>query len=864
MHVHHFNQYGSSSVEEREMEDSAETFSMSSGSQGKRPETSCPMRRRHKAGNACRVRQIVLLLGVFALVSDSVLGQETHVLDAKTRAFVQQNCIECHGPDVQEAGLRIDRLSVSLDSTDTAGIWEKVLDKVSSGKMPPPTEEQPAKKAIHAFTSGLSQTLHNASLARQRREGRVVLRRLNRNEYETTLRDLLGPQVEVKDLLPEDRTTAGFDNVSEALDISAVHLLRYQQAAERAVRSAIPNHKPKKIKVRLNGRQITEKVKTFKSYLDKSVRLDGDKLVIHVRLYPSVPCATERVREPGRYRLRASLSTVGTDGRVLPVMVTHHGYGNREDIAARRVHDIPANGTTVVTEEFDLKTREIISLNGWDLPTARDLAKLAEASPLKNYSGPGLVVEWLEIEGPIDPFPSSGYRRLFGDVPLKRKVSYNPSSLQCTPEKSREDAEKLIRSLLPVAFRRPLDESLATYFVGMAHEQLDKDKSFQEAMVVAYTAVFCSPHFLYLTETLNEGSPERRAQLNGYALASRLSYLLWSSLPDEELFQLAGAGKLREASVLYAQVERMLKDHKSERFKENFAGQWLDLRNINATTPDPRVYGEFDDFLYWSILGETRRFFNEVLSSDRPLTEFVDSDWGFLNQRLAQHYGIAGVAGGQLRRVTLPEDSHRGGVLTQAAIMKVTADGSRTSPVLRGKWVLERIVGLPPDPPPPNTPAIDPDVRGTTTIREQLDKHRNIAACAACHNHIDPPGFALESFDAIGGWREFYRGTGRNRVELANYPGRIVSRGPNVEANGQTADGRAFRNIDEYKQILLRDKDQLARNLATKLIIYSTGADTQFADREVIEQLVAKSRAGGYGFRSLLHDVVQSRLFLNK
>jgi mono/diheme cytochrome c family protein len=837
---------------------------MSVGSQSERSETSCPMHRKYGAGNACRVRQIVLLLGVFALVSDSVLGQETHVLDAKTRAFVQRNCIDCHGPDEQEAGLRIDRLSVSLDSNDTAGTWEKVLNKVSSGKMPPPTEEQPAKKAIHAFTSGLSQTLHNASLARQRREGRVVLRRLNRNDYETTLRDLLGPQVEVKDLLPEDRTAAGFDNVSDALDISAVHLLRYQQAAERAVRSAIPNHQPNKIKVRLTGRQITEKVKTFKSYLDKSVRLDGDKLVMHVRTYDSVPCASERVKQPGRYRVRASLSTVGTGGRALPIMVFHGGYRTAAKLAEQRVHDIPAQGTTVITEEFDLESREIVVLNGWDLPSSRELLKRDDVSPLKDYPGDGLVVDWIEIEGPIEPFPSSGYRRLFGDLPLKRKVAYNPLSLECTPENPREDARQLIQSMLPVAFRRPVAPSLVKYFTGVAHDQLDQDKSFQEAMIVAYTAMFCSPHFLYLTETLNVDQPNDRTQLDQYAVASRLSYFLWSSLPDKELFQLAAIGKLREASVLHAQVERMLKDPKSERFKENFAGQWLDLRNINATTPDPRVYGEFDDFLYWSIQRETRRFFDEILSHDRPLTEFVDSDWGFLNQRLAQHYGIAGVAGGQLRRVTLPKDSHRGGVLTQAAIMKVTADGSRTSPVLRGKWILERIVGLPPDPPPPNTPAIDPDVRGTTTIREQLDKHRNIAACAACHNHIDPPGFALESFDAIGGWREFYRGTGRNRIELANYPGRIVSRGPDVEASGQTADGRAFRNIEEYKQILLRDKDQLARNLATKLIIYSTGADIQFSDREVIEQLVAKSRADGYGFRSLLHDVVQSRLFLYK
>ena len=810
-------------------------------------------------------KQLIMSLSLFMLMVEPSLADESHKLSSTVHAFVKQHCVDCHGPDAQEAGLRLDQFSDQLSDVEIAKRWVKVLDKVASGKMPPKGAEQPEEKVVHAFTKDLSQSLHASSLAQQRREGRVVLRRLNCNEYETTLRDLLGSQVEVKDLLPEDRTAAGFDNISEALDISAVHLLRYQEAAERAVRSAIPNHQPEKVKVRLTGREITERIKTFKSYLDKSVRLDGDKLVMYVQNYNSVPCASERTKEPGRYRVKASLSTVGANGRALPVMVLHNGYGTGEKLADRRVHDIPAQGTTIITEEFDLKSRELVIFNCWDLPLHRDLVKREDASPLKDYPGAGLVVDWIEIEGPLDEFPSSGFRQLFGDMPLQRKVAYNPLSLECVSENPREDARALIQRMLPVAFRRPAEPELVEYFTGIAHAQLDQDKSFQEAMVVAYTAVFCSPHFLFLTETLNEDQPDDRTQLDQYAVASRLSYFLWSSLPDEELFQLAAAGKLRGADVLHAQVERMLKDSKSERFRENFAGQWLDLRNINATTPDPRVYGEFDDFLYWSIQRETKRFFQEILEENRPLTEFVDSDWGFLNQRLAQHYGIAGVAGGELRKVSLPPDAHRGGVLTQAAIMKVTADGSRTSPVLRGKWVLERIVGLPPDPPPPNTPAIDPDVRGTTTIREQLDKHRNIAACAACHNHIDPPGFALESFDAIGGWREFYRGgTGKTRVELVNYPGHLVARGPDVEMSGQTPDGKPFHNIDDYKQLLLADKDQLARNMAEKLIIYATGADIQFADRQEIDRLVADSKANGYGFRSLLHAVVESRMFLYK
>jgi hypothetical protein len=390
---------------------------------------------------------------------------------------------------------------------------------------------------------------------------------------------------------------------------------------------------------------------------------------------------------------------------------------------------------------------------------------------------------------------------------------------------------------------------------------------FAEAMVLGYKAVLCSPHFLFLVEPIDESRGERRAELDDHAVAARLSYFLWSTMPDRELRDLAVKQELRKPAVLRAQVERLLNDRRAHRFTANFAGQWLDLRRINATSPDPQLYGEFDDFLFWSMPRETERFFEEVLRHDLSLIDFVDSDWTFLNQRLAQHYGIPGIFGGELHKVQLPPGSHRGGVLTQASILKVTADGTRTSPVLRGKWVLERIVGQPPAPPPPDIPALEPDIRGATTIRQQLDQHRNTPACASCHRHIDPPGFALESFDVIGGWRDFYRASRpvrRGLVELANYPGRQVFRGPDVELGGTTPDGRSFQTIDDYKRLLLADKDQLARNLARKLIIYATGADIQFADREVVEQLVTRCRVRNYGLRSLVHEVVQSRVFLYK
>jgi hypothetical protein len=311
----------------------------------------------------------------------------------------------------------------------------------------------------------------------------------------------------------------------------------------------------------------------------------------------------------------------------------------------------------------------------------------------------------------------------------------------------------------------------------------------------------------------------------------------------------------------------MLADPKASRFTKNFTGQWLDLRRIDFTIPDPVLYADFDDLLLWSMPRETEAFFDEILRNDLSLLQFVDSDWSMLNARLATLYGIPGVEGSHLRKTTLTPESRRGGVMTQASILKVTADGTRTSPVLRGAWVLDRILGQPPSPPPPDIPPIEPDIRGATTIRQQLELHRDTPACATCHNHIDPPGFALESFDPIGNYRDFYRVTTRTpagQVELPYGSGRPVYRGPDVEQGGQTADGRTFKDTAEFKRILAEQQDQIARNLTRKMMIYATGADLQFADREVVEGIVNKLRENDYGLRTLVHEIVQSRVFLSK
>ncbi len=815
--------------------------------------------------------------------SSNAFGQDLPAsFKDKVKPLLENHCTDCHGPTLQKANLRLDNLQPNLRDERSLAIWTTVHDKLVAGEMPPKKRERPPQDELRSATTWLQQHLHAASLERQQKQGRVVVRRLNGTEYENTIRDLLGVPVNLKELLPEDNSVAGFDNVSSALDVSATHQLLYQEAAEKAVAAVIPPHTPIPFSDRRTGREMSEKGPNFRQTLTRSCLLKGDALVFYSKLPRYGLCCTAAVPAAGRYKVQMSIAAVGADNKAVPAAFLVVNQSGREDPVLRDMRDIPPGKPSLVEVEVDLGRRQAFVVNllsHWDIRVFK--------KPIEEYTGPGLLVEWLKIEGPIGPWPPPGYQSLFAGVPLKpRSVAKAESEGKTLPKipaqrseyawandplvpasaNPKQDAERLIRAFLPRAFRRPVSEEMQRHFVSRVWARLDKGYSFLDAMTYGYKAILSSPHFLLLVEPA-AAAAAAATKLDDYALASRLSYFLWSTLPDEELLALARNGELTRPEVLRAQVERMLSSPRSHRFTENFAGQWLDLRKIDATIPDPQLYGDFDGTLLWAMPRETHLFFEEVLKNDRSLLEFVDSDWTMLNERLAKHYGIPGVAGNDLRKVTLPPGSHRGGVMTHASVLKVTADGTRTSPVLRGKWVLERILGKPPAPPPPDVPSLEPDIRGATTIRQQLDKHRTLPACASCHVHIDPPGFALENFDPIGGWRDFYRASTRTRagiVNLPGYTGRAFYRGPDVEKGGVTNDGQKFETIDDYKKLLLADKDQLARNLTQKLLVYATGAEIQFADREVVEQIVARLRGKNYGFRTLVHEVVQSRMFLNK
>jgi hypothetical protein len=486
-------------------------------------------------------------------------------------------------------------------------------------------------------------------------------------------------------------------------------------------------------------------------------------------------------------------------------------------------------------------------------------------NPLAEMDGqPGICFRWLEVEGPLyDQWPTAGHQLLFGDLPLK-KSTLPGLPVAAESMKPDEDAPKLLRNFLSKAYRGPVGDADAKRFLPVIQGALKTGNSFTEAMLAGYTAVLCSPEFLYWQE--------KPGKLTDVDLADRLASFLTNSTPDQPLRDLAQQGKLSDPATLHAQTERLLDSSTSQRFINAFLDYWLELRKVTATAPDSSLYPDYylDDYVAESAAEETQHFFAELLKSDLPARNLVDSNFVIINERLANLYQIPNVMGCAFRKVPVPPDSPRGGLMTQAVVLKVTANGTTTSPVLRGAWIMERILGEIIPPPPAAVPAVEPDIRGATTIRQQLDKHRSQASCAGCHNHIDPPGFALESFDIMGGWRDHYRalGEGQKLPGLGKNGQKFdFHQGQPVDPSGNLPDGRKFSNIKELKQLLLADEAKIARNLLKQLSVYATGAGVRFSDRPAIEAILQATKGKpdqAYGVRSLIHALVQSPLFLNK
>ncbi|MGV3608906.1 MAG: DUF1592 domain-containing protein [Planctomycetaceae bacterium] len=846
-----------------------------------------------------------LVLASFLIAYASLLHPVASAddLPAPTLLLLKQACGDCHGPETAEGGLDISALSLELSTSAVRERWIRIHDRIEKGEMPPKESDLP-KASRDTLVTSLQKVLHAADLADVAQFGRGPMRRLNREEYEQNLRDILQlPRLDIRDILPEDREGHRFNKTSQSLDMSRVQLAAYLDAADAALRQAIANgpQPPPATKFRAISTSLFAELSTFGEreamfFAKENKAIDGKPLE-EAKDDPAIELALFRSAHwpyygyprgfianlPGEYRVRFSARAVlQTSGYQLkpalrPVPMT---FRARKPSGPDVSGDVRATGgildiqPEVATYETTIQLRERetfeYSLLGLPVPLARNVdggPPTYRYPPFPEGGQPGIAVQWLEVEGPLPPsqWPTASHHLLFDNLSAEALASRQAASdaRQISAEEI-EKAKQLLGRFIGAASREPIPEEAQQKFQQLFLKRLEAGDTLGDALLASYQAFLASGHFLYLREPLHPG--------DHYAIASRLSHFLTNTRPDAKLLELAKNKQLRNAQVLQAETDRLIASPEFERFIHNFTDYWLSLRHIRRDEPDIRLYPEyrFDDYLVESMERETRAFVTSMLRDNLPAKALVDADFVFVNDRLAQHYALPEqdkITGSAMRKVALSEGSPLGGLLTQAAILKVTANGTSTSPVIRGAWIMERLIGQPPPPPPASVPAVEPDIRGAKTIRDLLALHTKSEACASCHARFDPVGLALENFDILGGWRTRYRGIEQGErisgIDRAGHDFAYTLAEP-IDPSGKLLDGRQFQNIRDLKTLLANNPRQLARNLLHQFTLYSTGTPVRFADRAEIESLLDACAADGYRTRDLLHALVQSKIFLGQ
>lgn len=855
-------------------------------------------------------------------------------------AFLEKHCFECHDAEVQKGGLDLSGLAWEPSHAANLERWVKVMDRTQKGEMPPATADQPSADVRAGFVSAMLAPLVEADRARQQSTGRVAPRRLNRGEYETALSDLLGIPLRIQSLLPEDARRSGLDTVGSALNMSSVQMEGFLSALDAVLDEATVLYPPpmtRKITLRLQENiDFMQQLRLMGPY---SIQKDGVALFSqqwHSHFRPQLEHYP--IAYSGKYRVRVSAYAQHSEVPIhLIVRTGGRGNGESDDVPKTLLGNaLVKTGEPQVFSFTGSLTRGQVFRLYPDLPPLRFTSK-QNAGQQASYKGPAVVVQWIEVEGPlVEEWPPQSHRTFWGDVktsplpkakpeadphldllqpptvvakprmtqksrdqvtgnqyvydpkqPVGRELVYrnrrvaltHPRTLALTPEDPKQEARRLIGQFLHRAFRREVTAEEVARYTAIAQRWIDETGDFEGSMRTAYKTILTSPAFLFHPGTM-------QPSLEGHAIANRLAFFLWNGLPDETLLRLAAEGQLASPAVRNQQALRMLSDPRAERFVRNFLGQWLDLRLLDFTVPDTEIYPEYDESLRWSIEQEPHLFFKELLQQDLSVSSFLHSDFVMINHRLAKHYGLlteyqraltatqAAEAESEIwpkptdrfLRVTLPPASPRGGVLTMASVLKVTANGSNTSPVVRGVWACDRLLGEPPPPPPPGVPAIEPDIRGAVTVRQQLEQHRQSKSCAACHAQFDPLGLALENFDVIGAWRDKYRAAIpdlKNPDAHEVYVKRRVlfKDALPVDASDKLPDGRTFTDIRQLKQHLLSQPEKVSKSLLIRWITYATGATVSVADRAEVERMLTQSKAAGDGLRTLLLTFIESPLF---
>ena len=804
-----------------------------------------------------------------------LLSFTAHLFAGPSPEFLKTYCINCHGAEKQKGDRRFDTLTSEIKTPDDALLWQEILDQINQGDMPPKKEKQPQKPELLAAVDAITQSIADATQRFKGTGAHTVLRRLNSFEYRNTIGDLLGLNVAgwdpSADFPPEVRAD-GFDNNSASQVTSGILLDHYFVAAEEAIKRATAFGAKPEVKTYtqkspfyFEKRKAGDLPKIFQTDRYRWVSDKGyDDLV--ARYYRGghigfEPLGYGGAPQSGRYTIRVQAAAIDRENPYPFLTDIRSGDPITLELAAvTRGGSVESTGN--VTTQRTLALVEITSdkpqwfewtvdLERGEEPEVRfrngtvkakslafKLNRFAKGHPelkaigklskgeaalamLQAYRGPKLRIWEMQVKGPqLDQWPPSGHTLLYG------KLTEDQINLANIPVRLKVFAE--------AAFRRPLGQGELTPIGKLINAKLDAGMKPMDALQLGFQTILCSPAFLHV----HEGT----GKLNDFALASRLSYFFWSSMPDPTLIQLATAGKLHEPATLSAQVDRMLVDPKSQRFVQNFIRLWLNLDHIGEMPVSTDFVSFFRDNIDAAMRAETEMFFRHILDNNLPPREFLAANYTFLNRELALHYGLPLVEGVQLRQVTLPK-GERGGLLTQASFLTASANGVDTSPVVRGVYVQHKLLGYTPPPPPPDVPLIEPDASGAKTIREQLAKHRENATCASCHQKIAPFGFALENFDAAGGWRTNY------------------SKDHKIDSSGDLPTGEKFKGVTDFRSLLIARHEQFTRSLAQKLLTYAIGREPSITDRTAVDAIVKDMRTPDRGLRDMIHGIVASTAF---
>lgn len=753
------------------------------------------------------MRLLTPVLCVLVFLSVPAPGEDAApTFDKNIKPFLANTCAPCHNDRTASGGLNIAPFSAPSSMNGQREGWERILQKVRNGEMPPKGIPRPPDAEVQKVIGVLESEWAKADKNIKPDPGRVTARRLNRVEYSNTIRDLLAVDFRAEKDFPADDSGYGFDNIGDVLTISPVLMEKYLTAAERIAARAI-------------GADPLPQRPLEAQYHAKEKRIRRPDL--------STIEATHRVEFDGEYLIRVGLP------------------GERAKDAKPVTMGFWMDGKLLHTMQVETKPSELVYFN----PYSEEQFRLVLPEGDHVFRAGFLNDDFVKGLSEKDAYSNKKNKFLdsitfIGPFPAKVEKASRKKILICDPNSGPACVEKIVATLAHRAYRRPVTKAEVASlvrFVGMARAE---KLSVEQGIQLAIQAMLVSPHFLFRVERDPAPTdPSRVHRISEVELASRLSYFLWSSMPDDELLQLAETGKLR--TNLEAQVKRMLADSRSSALADNFAGQWLEIRNLDSVKPDPQKFPEWGPELRDAMKTETRMFFEAMLRENRPMAEFLDAKFTFLNERLAKHYGIPGIEGPDFRRVELTSPE-RGGILTQASVLTVSSYPTRTSPVIRGKYVLQNILGTPPPPPPPDVPALDEEQVGNAgSLRQQLEKHRANAICASCHNRMDVLGYGLENFDATGKWRTL---DGKFKID----------------PSGTFPNGKSFTTGAEMRELLKGNLPDFARCLTEKMLTYSLGRGLERYDRRTVEDITRKLAASGYPFQGLVFEVVESLPFQSR